>query len=251
MEVTVLGTGSPNEIRLATGLVVSAPGCAPLAIDTCGGFEFYRQVVRLGMPFDGLRHVILTHRHLDHIGGVPALFIEGHAFDLYALADTHEAVRGLMAAGFPEWPINPEVRRVTIKPGERREIGGHAVQFFGVEHRVPTVAVRVEHAGRTLAFSADSIPCDALIACAREADLFLCDALYAASDGPHLIQRAANLMHPTGREAGRLATEANARALVLLHLSSRSTPERILADARETFAGPVVVAEDGVTYPVG
>jgi len=250
MDVTVLGTGSPNEMRATTGLVVRAPGCAPLLIDTCGGFELPRQLATAGIPIADLRQVVLTHRHLDHIGGMPALFIEGRPLTIYAQADTHEAVAALMLAGFPEWPVNPQIRHVTIVPRERREIGGFSVEFFAVQHRVPTVAVRVEQDGRALAFSADSVPCDALLACAREADLFLCDALYAAGDGEHLVERARRLMHPTGREAGEMATAAGARALTLLHLGSRSTPERIFEDARATYTGPLRIAEDCETYRV-
>lgn len=250
MEVTVLGTGAPLAMRAATGLVITAPDCAPLLIDTCGGFELPRQLVRVGLPIDALKHVVVTHRHLDHIGGMPALFIANQPLDIYALADTQAGIQGLMAAGFPEWPIHPAVRYHTIEAGDRREIGGFTVEFFGVEHRVPTVAVRVERTGKRLAFSADSIPCDALVACAREADLFLCDALYAARDGAQAAARARLLMHPTAREAGLMATAARARALILLHLSGRSNHEHIQAEASTTFAGPVLVAEDCATYPV-
>lgn len=250
MEVTVLGTGSPNANRVTTGLVVSAPGCAPLVIDTCSGFEFYRQLTRAGLPVRQLRHVVLTHRHLDHIGGMAALFIEGHAFTLYALADTHAGVAELMAAGFPEWEINPEIRRVAVRPGEQHEIAGYRLTFYEVVHRVPTVAVRVEQGGQVLAFSADSLPCEALIDCARDADLFLCDCCYLAGDGPAMLQRARLRMHPTAAEAGQLATEAGARNLLLLHFSRFVTPTRALAEACEHYAGPIAVAEDGGTYPV-
>jgi hypothetical protein len=46
MKVTVLGIGSPMEIWATTGLVVRVPDCEPLLIDTCGGFEFPRQLNR-------------------------------------------------------------------------------------------------------------------------------------------------------------------------------------------------------------
>ena len=77
MHVTILGTGAPMAERVATGLIVTAPECEPLLIDTCGGFEFPRQLARVGIPISALRNVIATHRHMDHIGGIPALFIAG------------------------------------------------------------------------------------------------------------------------------------------------------------------------------
>ena len=130
-----------------------------------------------------------------------------------------------MAACFPEWPIDPEVRQISIEPGERREIGGFVVEFFAVDHRVPTVAVRVERGGKVLAFSADSRPCAALIACAREADLFLCDALCAArDDAVQAAEWSRELMHPTAHEAGEMAEKAQARALTLLHLAAMGHP---------------------------
>jgi len=79
----------------------------------------------------------------------------------------------LLAATYPEWPPHPAIVRPVVAAGERREVGGFTVEFFAVAHRVPTLAVRVSHGGRTLAFSADSLPCAALVACARGANLFI------------------------------------------------------------------------------
>lgn len=251
MDVTVLGTGSPlAPERIATGLLVTAPGCAPLLIDTCGGFELPRQLARIGQPMSGLGNVIVTHRHMDHAGGMPALFLATIPLDIYALPDAHEGIRALMAACFPEWPIHPEVRHILIDAGDRREIGGFAVEFFATEHRVPTVAVRVSQGGRTLAFSADGIPTDGMVACARDADLFICDALCAARDGAEWAARARNLMHPIAREAAEMAVAANARSLALVHLARYADADNLLAEARAIFGGPVTVPDDCTTLHV-
>ncbi len=251
MDVTVLGTGSPMAPeRIATGLLVTAPGCEPLLIDTCGGFELPRQLARIGQPINQLRNVIVTHRHMDHAGGMPALFIASIPLNLYALPDTHMGIRELMAACFPEWPIHPEVARITIASGQQETIGGFTVEFFATAHRVPTVAVRVTHEGRTLAFSADGIPGDAMVACARDADLFICDALCAARDGEEWATRARSLMHPVAHEAAAMAVRANARVLALVHLARYANPENLLTEAREIFPGPVSVPDDCTRFTV-
>ena len=251
MEVTMLGTGSPlAPERIATGMLVTAPGCEPLLIDTCGGFEFPRQLARIGQPINGLRDVIVTHRHMDHAGGMPSLFIASIPLNIYALPDTHAGIRELMAACFPEWPISPDVQRIEIEPGEARDIGGFGVAFFATEHRVPTVAVRVTHDGRTLAFSADGVPTAGMVACARDADLFICDALCAASDGEHWATRARELMHPNAREAAEMAVRANAQSLALTHLARYANPANMLAEAREVFPGSIIVPDDCATLRV-
>lgn len=252
MEVTLLGTGAPLAPgRATTGMVVTAPGCAPLLIDTCGGFELARQLHATGFKLADLRAVIVTHRHLDHAGGMPALYLANQPLDIYATADTHDGIAEVKEGSFPEWERHREVRDHFVVPGERRDIAGFAVEFFRMEHRVETVAVRVGHGDRTLAFSADSLPCDRLVACARGADLFICDAICATTDGESWVQRARHLMHPTAREAAELATQAGAGALALVHIGRFGSPANILAEARAHFAGPVAVPDDGARLTVG
>ncbi|MCA1669500.1 MAG: MBL fold metallo-hydrolase [Thermomicrobia bacterium] len=251
MDITLLGTGSPMAPeRCATGMVVTAPGCEPLLIDTCGGFELPRQLAKIGQPINALRNVIVTHRHMDHAGGMPALFIASIPLAIYALPDAHAGIRELMNGCFPEWPIHDGVERIPIEPGQPYVIGGFSVEFFATEHRVPTVAVRVQYRGRTLAFSADGIPNDGMIACARDADLFICDALCAARDGAEHATRARSLMHPVAREAAEMAVAANARSLALTHLARYANADNLLAEARALFPSPVVVLDDGMRLSV-
>ncbi len=259
MEITLLGTGAPmHPTRCATGMIVDAPGCAPLLIDTCGGFELPRQMARVGRTLGEVRDVILTHQHMDHIGGVAALYISSLPLTFHALPETHAGVREFMHGCFPEllaptapgFALRPEVHGVAITPGERYEIGGFAVTFFATAHRVPTVAVRVEAGGKTFAFSADGVPGEGMVACARDADLFLCDALCAAADGEQWAIRARSLMHPNAGEAAAMAVAANAKALALTHLARYATPEKMLAEACAVFSGLVTVPDDCTTLTI-
>ena len=249
--MTLLGTGAPLAPgRATTGLLITAPGCEPLLLDTCGGFELARQLAATGHALADLRNVVVTHRHLDHTGGIPALYLANLPLTIYGSDDVQAGLDALLAATYPEWAPHGGIARPVVAAGERRAIGGFAVEFFAVEHRVPTLAVRVAHDGRTLAFSADSLPCAALVDCARNADIFVCDAICAVRDGKRWAEHARRLMHPTAREAAALATEAGAKTLVLTHIGRFANPANILAEAQEGFAGPVTVGKDGARYTV-
>lgn len=245
MLVTLLGTGAPlMPDRATTGMLVTAPGCAPLLIDTCGGFELPRQLAAAGVPLSDIRNVVVTHRHMDHAGGMQALILARMPLDVYACADTHAGILTMTAGCFPEWEPHAEFKRPEVKAGDTRDIGGFEVTFFEAQHRVPTLAVRVSNGGKTFAFSADSIPCDAIVDCARNADLFLCDAICAEADGETAARRARELMHPTARDAATMATRAGAASLACTHIGRFGDAGRILDEASSTFAGTVLVPRD-------
>ena len=251
LRVTLLGTGAPlHPDRAMTGMVVTAPGCQPLMIDTCGGFELIRQMHKAGLARDAVRNVVVTHKHLDHAGGMQALLLARIPLDIYANADTHAGIKAVTQGCFPEWKQHTEVARHEIGAGAPREIGGLKVEFFDVKHRVPTLAVRVSQGGKTFAFSADGTPCDGMIACAEHADLFLCDAICADADGPAAIERAKANVHPTAREAALMAKRAGAGRLACTHIGRFGTADKILVEATHHFGGPTTIAEDGAAYDV-
>jgi ribonuclease BN (tRNA processing enzyme) len=224
------------------GLLVSADGCAPLLIDTCGGFELARQLHKIGFRIGAIENVIVTHRHLDHAGGMQALGLARAPVELYALEDTHLGIEEVRHGSFPEWDhvSLPHV----IEPGDMRDIGGFAVQFFAVTHRVPTVAIRVTHGQQSLVYSADCIAGDDLVIAARNADLFICDALLAERDDPRSLEDAQRLMHPTARQAGEMARAAGAKALACVHMARYAVIESIAEEAEEHFGAPSLVPDD-------
>jgi ribonuclease BN (tRNA processing enzyme) len=251
MDITLLGTGAPlHPNRAMTGMIVAAPGCAPLLIDTCGGLELARQLEFVGFERSEIRAVIITHRHLDHAGGIQDLFLARIPLDIYALSDAHDGIAAVTLGSFPEWELHPDITRHEIRPGPARDIAGFRVEFFRAEHRVPTVAVRVSQGGKIFAFSADTLTCEDVVACARNSDLFLCDTFCAELDGEEIAKRARTTMHLTAREAAAMATRAGVGALACTHIARFANPANILEEATTHFADAVTVADDGSRYRV-
>ena len=152
MEVTMLGTGAPLAPgRATTGLLVTAPDCEPLLLDTCGGFELARQLVAAGVTLADLRNVIVTHRHLDHSGGVPALLLANLPLAFYGSEDTQAGLDGLRGRDLPG--VAAAVRRDA--PGRRRRANGArsaASPWNSSRSSIasPTLAVRVSHGGKVV-----------------------------------------------------------------------------------------------------
>jgi ribonuclease BN (tRNA processing enzyme) len=116
------------------------------------------------------------------------------------------------------------------------DIGPFKVDLRQVSHPVETYGMRISAGGRTMAYSADSGVCDALIGLAEDVDLFLCEASYLDGDpNPPNI-------HLTGREAAEHAVRAQAHRLLLTHLVPWGDEARTVAEAKSAYDGEIAVA---------
>src|SRR5262249_52915549 len=122
---------------------------------------------------------------------------------------------------------------------------GESVQAKDGRIIQPSEVLGPPRRGRRLALSGDTRPCVPLVKAATEADLLIHESTFSDDEQ----DRAIETRHSTAREAGRVARGARGQRLILTHLSSRHDvdPSRLLAQAREEYAGPVEVAADGTT----
>jgi ribonuclease BN (tRNA processing enzyme) len=135
---------------------------------------------------------------------------------------------------------------VTVAAGTI-EIGPLRVTAERMNHPVETYGYRLEHAGRSLAYSADTGPADALVRLARDADVLLCEASFAEPAEGAAAELPANL-HLTARQAAEHAARAAVGQLTLTHLVPWNDRDQSLDQAGLAFAGPLSLAAPGLGF---
>jgi ribonuclease BN (tRNA processing enzyme) len=206
--------------------------------------------------------VAVTHAHADH-----CLDLEGMGYALRCpdpqdrqlpLALPRDTAK--VASGLDDLfgvPTNPTMARpieqsFAVRPldPDRPEqvalLPGITLEAFAARHPVQSAALRFTVDGAVVAFSSDTTWTEPLVAAAGDASLFVCEATYLEADQASLERNG----HLTAHMAGRLADAAGSRRLLLCHLSYAEDAPRALADAAETYAGPIEAASPGLTLEI-
>jgi len=201
-------------------------------------------------PLDGIDAVVISHLHPDHCLDLCSFYVARRYLPAGPLAriPVHgpAGTADRMARAYdldPDPGMHAEFAFTDLEPGPFT-LGPFTVRTVRVNHPVEAYAVRVEQGGRSLVYSGDTGPSEALISLARGADLLLCEASF------HEGRDTAPNLHLNGREAAEHATRAGASRLLLTHLPPWNDPARSLAEAVPAFAGPVDVARAGAVVEV-
>ena len=248
--VIFLGTGDPlNGERAQTSLAVPLGGGEVLLFDTSSGTVLLRQLKAADIPLEKVRHLFITHRHFDHVGGLAPLLIAmvslpEASLTVYATPETLAALRELLALTIPgvEGWLGERLQWGELKHGEPTTAGDAEITPFEVDHGLECVGFRVEQGGSAVVYAADTRPCQNVVEYASGADLLVHEAYGLEDDA----KRAHTLGHSTAAEAGTAARHAGVRRLALTHLREArfAAPEELAAQAAWAFGGPVSVPRD-------
>jgi ribonuclease BN (tRNA processing enzyme) len=198
----------------------------------------------------GVDAICVSHLHGDHCIDLSSYWVarqyapDGPRAPIPVFGPRGTAARVAGFCGEDEAPIRARFEVHELEPREQ-EIGPFRVTADRMNHPVETFGFRVGHAGRTLAYSADTGRTDALVRLAEGADLLLCEASFRDAD-----ENPPDL-HLTARQAGEYATRAGAGQLVLTHLVPWYDRDRSLAEAAGSYCGPLSAATSGLVLEPG
>lgn len=243
-EVVVLGCAGmfATTERAASGYLLRFGG-ANLWLDAGAGT--WRNL--LGhIEYPDIGGVVLTHHHPDHTSDVfqayhARMYGQAEPLPVIPLWAPQETIDRCLA--FAEG-IGDSFDLRPVSAGDVFDFDGARVSFHDMAHPPQTLGVRVEKDGRVLAYSADTGPGADFSGLIKDADLFICEATFQATD-----EEWEGHMHSA--VAAEVATRYGVRHLVLTHLPPRRDLQQSLDQAIQSSKGMrVELAADGKVYEI-
>ena len=247
-------------------VVLGASGTYPKPGGACSGF-----LLRLGefsvwvdagsgtfanlqrhTDYRQLRAIVLSHLHIDHILELYSLYYalrysadsQGpKGLEVYAPAASEAHLENLVSPTSPDG-FGGYFQFRPIRSEDKLSIDPFVFSFLKAVHPVETLSMRIEAAGRSLVYTADTGWNDALVDFAADADLLIAEA---SLQEPNPKMRE---VHMTAEEAGELADRARVRRLAVTHIVPGLDPQVSLQQAKERFRGEVILAVDNQAHQV-
>jgi ribonuclease BN (tRNA processing enzyme) len=252
VKLTIVGSGTAAPVpgRVCSGCWVEA-GEARLLLD-CGAGVVHG-MARLGLPWERLDHLLITHFHNDHIGDIPMLLfalkhgvrpVRETPLTVWAPHGIGERLKAMEAAfgdhvADPGFPV--AIREVA--PGDVFDAGGLAVRAGSTPHTHHSLAYRLEDPAGTLGYTGDTGPSDDVAAFLAGVDVLLAEC--------SLPDDEAIPTHLSPSSLAALAARAAPGRLVVTHVYPRLDALDVVERVRAAgWGGETVRAEDGLELDV-
>ncbi|MBR9911704.1 MAG: MBL fold metallo-hydrolase [Gammaproteobacteria bacterium] len=246
------------------------------------------QLKKAGLRLPQVKGLFISHNHFDHTGGVLAILglrMQLHAYNtltIYGPPGTKAFIEGLLAGmeparkaayGMPgqEWKANVEVKELTH--GSVVELNGVKVtaaenshfkipENSNVEEKAKSLAFRFDLEDRSIAFTGDTGPSDAVAKLARGADLLISEMMDIPAVmesirkvNPNMPQRQLDGIewhfrahHLLPSQVGELAANAGVNKVVVTHMvpdiSTEAMVKHYQSEIGKLFDGEIVIAND-------
>ncbi len=278
-KLVLLGTAAgpvPGRSREMTSHVMLSNGSA-YVLDC--GLGVTDQFARTGISFHALKSIFITHHHADHnieygpllvVGWIQGMPLDVRAFGPPPLKQMTEDFLRAYKTTIDFWAEDLKMKPLTAVDVKEVAEAGPVMQDDNVkvtaaivEHPPvkPAFAYRFDFKDRSIAFSGDTAPLDAVAKLAKGADVLVHETMYVPALEKYIREQIAkgrpvkfepfmahmHADHTPVEDVGRIAQEAGVKTLVLSHLTpaiDSISDDTWRAPAAKFFKGEIVVAKD-------
>jgi ribonuclease BN (tRNA processing enzyme) len=278
-KLVILGTGAgpvPGRSRQMTSHVMLSNGAA-YVVDC--GLGVTDQYARTGIPFAALRSIFITHHHADHnieygplliVGWIQGMPLSVRAYGPPPLKQMSEDFLRAYQTTIDFWAEDFKMKPLGMFDVGEVSAAGPVMQDDNVKVSAvlvqhppvkPALGYRFDFHDRSIAFSGDTTPLEAVAQMAKGVDVLVHEAMYVpavetyvrgqiAKGRPVSIEAYLAHMkadHAPVEDVGRIAAEAGVKTLVLSHLTpaiDSISDDTWRAPAAKYFGGEIVVAHD-------
>jgi ribonuclease BN (tRNA processing enzyme) len=276
--LAILGSGGgpgPGRMRKMTSHAMLSNGAAYVLDCGLGVTDYFAQT---GIPFGAVNSIFITHHHADHnieygpfliVGWIQGMKQSVRAYGPPPLKDMTENFLRAYGTTIDFWAEDFKMTPLgMIEVGEVAAAGpvmqdaNVKVSAIIVDHPPvkPALAYRFDFHDRSIVFSGDTAPLEAVARLAKGADVLVHEAMdVPAVEGYVRALLAARPQdfdafmahmkagHTPLEDVGRIAAEAGVKTLVLSHLTpalENISDETWRAPVAKSFKGEIVVARD-------
>jgi len=186
--------------------------------------------------------VFVSHLHGDHFGGLPFLILDGQfsrrtgPLAVVGPPGTAARLSDTMECLFPGSSTAPRrfaVEVAELAPGTARTICGVAIRAWEADHPsgAPALLLRLDLAGKTIAYTGDTAWTEAIAEAAAEADLLIAEAYYRDKNIPYHLRLTDIHAH---------LAQLTARRIILTHMSDDMLAARHETALEQAYDGRTI-----------
>lgn len=248
MRLIVLGsgTGIPLHDRASPSLAFFIEGSTVL-FDLGPGT--LRQLSKAGIGHERIQHIFISHFHPDHTADLvhllfatrhPPILKKREPFIITGPQGFKDFLAKLRRA-YGKWLNLPseimEIEELDTQNPEKRGYKNFNIISQPTNHTPHSLAYRVESpSGKSFVYSGDTGFCTEIVGLARGADLLILECSFPDAEEAE--------GHLTPSLAGRIASLAGVKKLMLLHFYPEVLATNIARQCRKTYTGELILGSD-------
>lgn len=260
MKISILGTGNALVTECYNTCFIISDKDKHFMVDGGGGSTILSQIKKAGIDFRDIRHIFVTHKHIDHIMGIIWMVriiaqnmrsgkYEGEAY-IYSHKEVLDLIRkmsnDLIQKKDVEY-IDKRLHLVEVNDGEKKIINDREFTFFDIgstKAKQYGFSMKLDN-GEKLTCCGDEPYNEREFIYAKDSKWLLHEAfcLYDERDEFKPYEKH----HSTVKDACELASELNVENIILYHTEDKNIKNRkalYISEGEKYYNGNIYVPDD-------